>query len=152
MKFPGLGMDRSTKENFLGGIAGSLTFWMEEAAYELVSGYPQELRQRIDPNLPRNGQLVATVAPLSVAWVAPKVLKRHSARMENLKMGITMYSAPKLVHTLVTTMAYFMGVANPQSLRTTSLFRINNTVGKFAMAPTATPTPVGYGLGRYKPA
>ena len=151
MKFPGLGMDKSTKENFLGGIAGSLTFWMEEAAYELVPGYPQELRQRIAPSLPRNGQLAATVAPLGIAWVAPKVLKRHSARMENLKMGITMYSAPKLLHAIVTNIAYVMGVASVQGLRTVSLpIRINNSVR--TNNTIARPAAASVGYGKYKPA
>jgi hypothetical protein len=103
-----LHMSKDTKQTLLSGIAGGLIFHMEEAANGLVPGYPQFLKDRLNPSLPRNGQLVADVGPLATVWVVGK--KRRSARMDNIKIGMTLYDLPKLLHQIVWNVAYQAGV------------------------------------------
>lgn len=100
-------MSKETKQTLLAGIAGGLIFHMEEAANGLVAGYPQVLKDRINPNLPRNGQIVADVAPLAVGWALDK--SRPSPRNNNIKMGLTLFDLPKLMHQIVWNVAYTAG-------------------------------------------
>lgn len=107
MRFPSPKMSKETKQVLLSGITGGLVFHMEEAANGLVAGYPQFLKDRIDSNLPRNGQLVADLAPMGVGWVLAK--KHPSARNRNIAVGLTLFDLPKLMHQIVWNVAYTAG-------------------------------------------
>ena len=99
-------MSKDTKQTLLAGVAGGLIYDMETVANGLVTGYPQFLKDRLIPELPRNGQLVADLAPLAVGW---GVGRKHSARNDSIKMGLTLFALPKLMQEIVWNTAYMMG-------------------------------------------
>lgn len=149
-----LGIDKATKQTFLGGVAGGLIAHLEEAAYELVPGYPTQLGNKINPNLPRNGQLLATGGPLVAAWAAPKVFKRHSAGMDNVKLGITLYDGPNLLFQIVKNVAYQLGAQTlgysaPLAYRSIAPMSQASALGKFTVT-NSIPAPNYSGLGKYR--
>lgn len=96
----------------MGGIAAGLVKGIEEAMYEVVPNYPTELGNKLSPAIPRNGKLIADIAPLAVGWGLPKVMKRGSAKMNDVKMGITFYDVPTLIHDFAVNAAWYMGTQN----------------------------------------
>lgn len=157
-------ISKSYKENLMGGIIGSLTVQVEKGLSYFVAGYPQVLKDQISPFLPRNGGLVATLAPPAIAWAVTK--KRSSSRKTNLKNGIFFYDFPKLLDQIAYNVGFQMGVppataglrlvGNGTPLRV----RLNNSPrmmsaptsgGKYVLktsTPSARATPSG--MGKYR--
>lgn len=149
-------MAKETKETLLGGVAGALTFNMESAANALVAGYPQLLKDRLVPQIPRNGELLATVAPVGVTWAIAK--KKHSSRVHNVRNGVMFYDLPKLMNLFAYRIAYSVGLPTQSAgmrLNGTPFFSppINRpmvqTGGKYVMKSNPVPQMAG-GIGRYR--
>lgn len=166
MKFGkiGLKISKETKETLLGGVAGALAVNMESAANGLVVGYPQILKDRLLNEIPRNGELLATIAPVGITWAIAK--KKHSSRVHNVRNGVMFYDLPKLMGLVAYRVAYTMGL--PQAglqaqringmrlnIRPTTMNRQMNravnmsTGGKYVMKTNSAPQ-MGGGIGKYR--
>lgn len=163
----GMKLSKETKETLLGGVAGALTFNMESAANGLVAGYPQILKDRLINELPRNGELLATLAPVGVTWAIAK--KKHSSRVHNVRNGVMFYDLPRLMGLVVYRVAYSMGTPTATQARlplrpnfngglrltvnpSQTMNRVPNmaTSGKYTMKTTSTAPQMGSGIGRYR--
>lgn len=113
-----LGISKDVKETLLGGIAGGLTFYMESAANALVSGYPQVLKDRLIAQAPRNGELLATLAPVGITYAVAK--KKPSAKIQNVRNGVMFYDLPRLMGLVAYRLAYSAGLPNQGSFRMTT--------------------------------
>lgn len=169
MKLGMMKLSKDTKETLLGGVAGALTFNMESAANGLVVGYPQILKDRLINELPRNGELLSTLAPVGVTWAIAK--KKHSSRVHNIRNGVMLYDLPRLMGLFVYRIAYSMGTPsatqagrfNGNQLRLTVNRPLNNRItasnpsfnvpsssgGKYVMKTSSTPQ-MGGGIGKYR--
>lgn len=141
MKF-GMKIAKETKETLLGGVAGSLTVNMESAANGLVAGYPQLLKDRLMPQIPRNGELLATIAPVGVTWAIAK--KKHSSRVHNVRNGVMFYDLPKLMDLFVYRIAYSMGLP----AQSANLMRFSNASQRFSL-PASGPMVTPQAGGKY---
>lgn len=165
MRFPTFSKD--TKQTVLGGLVGSLTVQAESGLSWFVPAYPQPLKDKLNPALPRNGALIANIAPAGIAYVVTR--KHASARAENLRTGIFIYDIPKLIDQLVYSVAYSMGGTPVASARlTNSKMALNATLmprnvpvvtyaqaptglGKYSMKVASTPSVVSMGgIGKYR--
>lgn len=155
MKIPKISTE--SKQTLLGATIGSLTVDLETALSYFVPAYPQPLKDKIAPWLPRNGTLVANVAPAGIAWAYTR--KRGSAKMQNIKMGTFLYDFPKLLDNIGYNIAYQMGVPAlrvPLSTQSPPIKRAQATAsammlsgGKYALKASA-PTSMGGGIGKYR--
>ena len=131
-----------------------------------MAGYPQPLKDKLNPALPRNGALVADVTPPVVAWAVTRK-GRGSARRQNLKNGIFIYNLPKLIDELVYNMAYQAGLPHVglgiMPVRITAMsappMAMSSTVasmgagmgtGRYVLKNSAPVVSVGSGMGRYR--
>lgn len=163
MKFGMMKISKETKETLLGGVAGALTVNMESAANGLVVGYPQLLKDRLINEIPRNGELLATIAPVGITWAVAK--KKHSSRVHNVRNGVMFYDLPKLMGLVAYRLAYTMGLpqAGLQAQRINGMRlnikpSVNRTMnrpvnmsngGKYVMKTSSVST-MGNGIGRYR--
>lgn len=104
-----LSISKESKQTLLGGIVGALAVNLESGLSWFVAAYPQPLKDKLNPSLPRNGALVADLAPVGVAYAMTRK-GRGSARRKNMAQGIYLYSLPKLVDELVYNAAYQAGI------------------------------------------
>ena len=102
-----LKLDSTTKGMLIGGLVGSITFHAERYLSRTQPAYPAELNQKLEPHLPRNGELVSSVAPPAAMWV----LARRSPKLTNVRNGSFFYSIPHLIQGVVVNAAYAEGVA-----------------------------------------
>jgi len=102
-----LKLDSTTKGMLIGGLVGSITFHAERYLSRTQPAYPAELNQKLEPHLPRNGELVSSVAPPVAMWV----LARRSPKLTNVRNGSFFYSIPHLIQGVVVNAAYAEGVA-----------------------------------------
>lgn len=101
-------LSKETKNTLLGGVAGALAVNMESAANGLVLGYPQILKDRVIAQVPRNGELIATIAPVGITWAVAK--KKRSPRIQNVKTGVMLYDLPKLLDLFAYRIGYTSGL------------------------------------------
>lgn len=155
-------LSSETKNTLLGGVAGALTVYMESAANGLVAGYPQILKDRLVTMAPRNGELLATVAPIGVTWAVAK--KKHSPKIQNVKTGVMLYDLPKLLDLFAYRIAYNLGLpavgAAPLRLNIrpamnngvvkTGYRQVSAGMGKYAQSNNAKVAGSYSGLGRYR--
>lgn len=158
----GMKISKETKETLLGGVAGAVTFSMESAANGLVVGYPQLLKDRLVPQIPRNGELLATIAPVGITWAIAK--KKHSSRVRNVRNGVMFYDLPRLMGLFAYRIAYTMGLP-AQGLRfngnrmqvqvnrrvnpANRAFTVPTGSGKYVMKTNSVPQ-TGGGIGKYR--
>ena len=164
MRFPKFSTE--TKQTVLGGAVASLVANLENGASNFVPAYPQILKDKLNPAVPRNGALIATIAPAGVAWVVTRK-GRASARMEHMRTGIFLYDIPKLVADFGYSIAYQMGLpattqGAPFRLGVSRFSRPMAQVsggrpvgavtgaGKYVMKVTAPKTMSSNGIGRYR--
>lgn len=168
MKLPKIGnISKDTKQTLYGGIVGALAVNVENGMNWFVAGYPQILKDKLTPILPRNGTLIANIAPAGIAYAVTR--KGGSARAQNLRNGLLFYDLPKLVDQLAYNIAYQMGL--PTATQTQALrlniapVRMNRPVvgggqvitpvgvgartGKYTLK-TNNRTTTGGGMGRYR--
>lgn len=131
-----LGISKETKETLLGGIAGGLTFYMESAANGLVAGYPQVLKDRLITQAPRNGELVATLAPVGITYALAK--KKPSSKIHNVRNGVMFYDLPRLMGLVAYRLAYTAGLPSVGSFRASPMVMVRPTVYASQVAPQMT--------------
>lgn len=107
--FNPLKMDSAEKQMLLGGIASSLIYWGNEMAQWRLIGYPAELKQQLDPHLPTNGELVASLAPPVALYAIVKFGKKE--RLRSIANGSVYFGIPNIIERTVAQAAYAEGVA-----------------------------------------
>jgi len=102
-----LKLDSTTKGMLIGSLTGSIAFHAERYLSRTQPAYPAELNQRLEAHLPRNGELVTSVAPPAAMWV----LARRSPKLKDIRNGSFFYSIPHLIQRVAVNAAYAEGVA-----------------------------------------
>ena len=137
----------------IGGLLGALTHMGEYAMQYVVPNYPPELKQRLDPHLPPNGELV-TLIGAPVATQVAKMVARSTDTKEKLSdigFGTILYSIPRLVQRIGSETAYQLGVASKPAVlagpAVTSKYGLTATaINARATSTTVAPT---RGLSKY---
>ena len=132
----------ANKKALLGGIASSLIYWGNYLAEEQAS-YPTELKQRIEPHLPSNGELIAGLAPPIALYSVFKFGKKQ--QLKDLAKGSILFGLPNITARTVVQTASVEGAkaVTPARLPTPS------AVSRY-IAPTQNSRPaVTSSLGKY---
>ena len=90
-------IDAKTQKLLLGGLVGSLTYWADLAVADTQTWYPAELKARIAPQLPRNDELLTSIAPVAAMYVIGK----KKAKVADMAKGTVLYSLPHLMQRVV---------------------------------------------------
>lgn len=106
--FNPLKMSSDEKQMLIGGIASGLIYWGNIVAEE-QAGYPAELKARIDPHLPTNGELVAGIAPPVALYAVIKYGKKE--RFKSIADGSILYGVPNIIARTIVQTAYTEGRA-----------------------------------------
>lgn len=102
-------ISKEAKQTLMGGVVASLAVNLESGLSYFVAGYPQFLKDKIVPQLPRNGALIANLAPAGASVYIKK--KGHpSAKTDNMTTGMLLYDLPKLMQQIVYNVAYQAGL------------------------------------------
>jgi len=98
MKFnPFKMIDSTTKKMLLGGLVGSLSYWADMAIADTQVAYPAVLKQRLAPQLPRNDELLTSVAPPAIMYM----LGKKKPKIKDMAKGTILYSLPHLMQRIV---------------------------------------------------
>lgn len=169
MKLPKLGLTKEVKQSMMGGAISGAIVGVESGLSWFSSAYPAELKAKIIPQLPRNGALVADLAPAGVAYY---LKKKGSAKRENLANGMLFFNLPNLLDQTLYNLAYEMG-RPATSLRlngmqmnnglklnirsqmaggvnTTGYNKVGSGLGKYTLKTGTTNSAMGGGMGRYR--
>lgn len=141
-------IDKETQKMLLGGLVGSLSYYGDLALSE-QSWYPAELKGKVIPQLPRNDELLTSIAPPVAMWLIAK----KKPKLKEIAKGTMLYSVPHLMQRIVvnavkpaTTTAAFMFAPSPiQIMQTTPT---NNRI-----YPPSTPAPstvISASTGKYR--
>jgi len=141
-------IDPAMQKMMLGGLVGSLSYYADLVLAEQAF-YPAALKARLAPQLPRNDELLTSIAPPAVMYM----LAKKKPKFKEMAKGTMLYSAPHLMNRIV---------ANVVKPATTAGFAMNapRPVQVFSQAPTngriyppATPAPstvVSASAGKYR--
>lgn len=141
--FNPLKMDSAEKQMLLGGIASSLIYWGNEMAQAQVIGYPAELKGQLDPHLPTNGELVASLAPPVALYAIVKFGKKE--RLRSIADGSVYFGIPNIIERTVAQAAYTEGRAI-----TPARIVAPRTLSKYnASAPAPLARNMSAGLSKY---
>jgi len=88
-------MDPKFKRKMLSGLTASIGRYLELATEWFIPELPDQFRQRLDPHLPSNGQLLAMGLPLAT-WI-PRDARVPGTKKRDYAMGASMYSLPALL-------------------------------------------------------
>ena len=124
----------------IGGIASSLTVYSERLLAETQPNYPAELKQKLDPHLPSNGELITGIAPPLVLWAVSK----KKPKLKPIAFGSMLYSAPELTRRIVQNTAYAEGLAARPAAR----FVAPTNMTRYSATPYA-PVVMQPSLGKY---
>lgn len=138
-----------TQKLLLGGLVGSLSYWAGMAIADTQTWYPAELKARLVPQLPRNDELLTSIAPPAIMWFVGK----KKAKIKALAKGTVLYSLPHLMQRIV--------VNAVKPTLSWSGFAVNGPARVFATATQANsriypprvpvaPTVVSTGTGKYR--
>lgn len=122
MKNPLKMIDGETKKLLLGGLVGSFSYYADLALAE-QSWYPSVLKSSVSSKLPRNDELLTSIAPPVIMYVAGKKNKK----VAELAKGTMMYSIPHLANRVI------VDVAKPAT--------VGASLNMFS-APVSAPLPV----------
>jgi hypothetical protein len=86
-----------TQKMLLGGLVGSLVYYADLAIADTQPTYPGQLKARLAPQLPRNDELLTTIAPP----VAMYVLGKKSKKLKEIAKGTMLYSVPRLIDRVI---------------------------------------------------
>ena len=86
-----------TQKMLLGGLVGSLVYYADLAIADTQPAYPAQLKARLAPQLPRNDELLTTIAPP----VAMYVLGKKSKKFKEIAKGTMLYSVPRLIDRVI---------------------------------------------------
>ena len=137
-------IDKDTQKMLLGGLVGSLSYYGDLALSE-QSWYPAELKGRVIPQLPRNDELLTSVAPPAALWLIAK----KKPKLKEMAKGAMLYSGPHLMQRIVvnalkpagTTVAPFTFTMPTPMPASTKIFP--------QPTPVYTPTPSA-SMGKYR--
>ena len=90
-------ISKETQQMLLGGLVGSLTYWGDLAIADTQTAYPAVLKQHLATFLPRNDELVTTIAPPAIMWAVSK----KSAKMSDVAKGTYLYSPARLIQRVI---------------------------------------------------
>lgn len=138
LKFPSV--SKEVKQTLIGGALAGAIVGFESGASWFVAGYPQILKDRISPVIPRNGALLADLAPAGTAYY---MKKRGSERTKNMATGVLLYDLPKLLDEFAYSIAYQMGL--PAAGLGTRSFNVAPT--RYSRPPMVGSTPMVAGVG-----
>ena len=122
MKIPIIsGLSSVEKRLLIGGLVGSFSYFGEYTASTLIPNYPPELKQKLDPHLPANGELLSLVAPPVILKVAPRLAKSSDTKekLSDIGFGTMLYSLPSIVRRVGSEAAYQFGVESKPAVRLT---------------------------------
>lgn len=111
--FNPLKMNPIEKRMLLGGLATSMIYYGNHYAMDTVAGYPPELKNRVDPHMPQNADILTSLAPPATLYVAKKIVKTagKKEKIGDMALGATLYGVPNFLHDVVVQTAYVEGVA-----------------------------------------
>lgn len=155
MKIPIIsGLSSVEKRLLIGGLVGSLSYFGEATASTLVPNYPPELKAKLDPHLPANGELLSLVAPPVILKVAPRLAKSTDTKekLSDIGFGTMLYSLPSIMRRVTGETVYQLGVESKPATRltqpiATSKYGLTATNSN-SRATTTTVTPTR-GLSKY---
>lgn len=137
-------IDKETQKMLLGGLVGSLSYYGDLALSE-QSWYPAELKGRVIPQLPRNDELLTSIAPPVAMWVIAK----KKPKLKEMAKGTMLYSAPHLMQRIVVNAAKpastvaFMSMPIYAAVAPAPVAMNKIYPSPVPVAPTVTATPVG---------
>jgi len=100
-------LSSETKQELLGSVISSLTFHSERYLSRTQVGYPAQLNQKLEAHLPRYGEIVTSLAPVTTTYV----LARKNDKFKGIRNGSILYSIPHLLQRTVVSASYAEGVA-----------------------------------------
>lgn len=142
--FNPLKMNPIEKRMLLGGLVGSVTYYTNLYAMTYPN-YPAQLKDRVEPHMPRNGELIGSVAPPAVLFVTKKIVKNTATKEKvgDMTLGATLFSVPNLTRDIVSQTAYQVGVdSKPPAAR----LPISQAMSKYAASrqtPARVTAPTG---------
>ena len=143
-------IDPTTKKMLIGGLVGSLSYWADMAIADTQTWYPAELKTRLAPQLPRNDELLTSIAPPAIMWFVGK----KKPKVKEMAKGTILYSVPHLMQRIV------VNAVKP-ALSMSAGFAMNGPARSFAVATQANgriyppripvaPTVVSTAAGKYR--
>ena len=135
--FNPLKMSSDEKQMLIGGIATSLIYWGNAIAEE-QAGYPTELNQRIDPHLPKNGELLTGIAPPLALYTLVKYGKKE--RFRSIANGSILFGLPHMTARVICQTAYAEGVAARPAVRLMSPATMSKYIPSNSTPRVATPS------------
>lgn len=131
-----------TQKLLLGGLVGSLAYYADLAIADSVPAYPAQLKARISPQLPRNDELLTTIATPAAMYV----LGKKSKKFKEIAKGTMLYSVPRLLDRVI------VNAVTP--VASTAMFRVANVPNAprpVAISAPARATPTATAsLGKYR--
>lgn len=134
-----------TQKMLLGGLVGSLVYYADLAIADTQTAYPAQLKAKLAPQLPRNDELLTTIAPP----IAMYVLGKKSKKLKEIAKGTMLYSVPRLIDrvivnavTPVSSAAFGIRVA-PARVTVTAPIPVRKVVPPVATVPSV-------GAGKYR--
>ncbi len=99
MNFNPLKMGTVEKRLLMGGLVTSFSYYTDLAAEKFVPEFPPQLSERLNPNLPKNGEIIFDLAPTVLLYVAKKVSKNSKTKekLGDLALGSALYSVPNII-------------------------------------------------------
>ena len=93
----------SEKRLLLGGLIGSLSYWLEQAAEAYAPQMPPQMKSRLEEHLPTNGALVSSIAPPATLYLVRKVSKTRATKekLSDLGLGTALYCLPHIMNLTV---------------------------------------------------
>lgn len=86
-----------TQKMLLGGLVGSLVYYADLAIADTQPAYPAQLKARLAPQLPRNDELLTTIATPAVMYMVGK----KSRKLKEMAKGTMLYSVPRLIDRVI---------------------------------------------------
>lgn len=147
--FNPLKMNPVEKRLLIGGLANSVIYYGNLYAMNNPA-YPAEIKSRLEPHMPRNGEIIGSLAPPAALWVTKKIVKSPTTKEKvgDMTFGSILYGIPNFVHDVVCQTAYQTGVDSKPVAATA---RISSAMAQVRYTQTITPQPVRMtpSMGKY---
>ncbi len=144
-------IDPTTQKMLLGGFVGSLSYYADLVLAEQAF-YPAELKARLAPQLPRNDELLTSIAPPAIMYM----LGKKKPKLKEMAKGTMLYSGPHLMQRIVVNATTPTTVPagfrmNAPRMMPQQVFSQTPTNGR--IYPSATPAPstvISASAGKYR--
>lgn len=149
MKNPLKMIDPTMRKMFLGGLVGSLSYYADLVLAE-QSFYPAILKDRVMPQLPRNDELLTSIAPPAIMYM----LGKKKPKFKEIAKGTILYSGPHLMQRIVvnaTNTTPTASYAANNFVMPTQIFQNAQPNGRiYPPRVPAAPTVVSTATGKYR--